>query len=306
MANEPILVTGASGFLGTMLCHTLSEHHVVDTLGRSSGNNYNLDLAIHVPVFDKRFQTVIHAAAKAHVIPRSKKEEEEFFQVNYQGTVNLLEGLKNSEKLPNEFVFISTVAVYGLEEGDMIDETFPLGGETPYAKSKIQAEVYLREWCEKYKVKLTILRLPLLVGQHPPGNLGDMIRMIRKGFYIGIGTGSARKSMVLTNDVAHFIPWVAILGGTYNLTDGYHPTLLELENAIAKRLGKKKLYRLPDSLIRLLASLGDLLGARSPINSHKFKKLTSSLTFSDAKAREVANWNPHLVIEHVPDLVSNK
>ena len=44
---------------------------------------------------------------------------------------------------PKALVFISTVAVYGCESGELITEEHPLEGETPYAKSKILAEEYL-------------------------------------------------------------------------------------------------------------------------------------------------------------------
>jgi GlcNAc-P-P-Und epimerase len=305
MTSEPILVTGASGFLGQEICQALSTDYEIDTLGRSYQNTYRVDLSRQTPTFEKQFNIVIHAAGKAHIIPRTQTEEDEFFQTNFQGTLYLLRGLENSGKLPQAFVFLSTVAVYGREEGEMITETFLLKGKTPYAKSKIQAELYLAQWCERNNVKLTILRLPLLVGANPPGNLGAMIGMMKKGFYVGIGSGAARKSMVLAADVARFIPLVAKLGGTYNLTDGYHPALVDLENAIARNIGQKDFFRLPDSFLRLVARAGDVLGDWSPINSHKFKKLTSTLTFSDAKARVFAGWKPHSVIDHLPKFLIN-
>lgn len=302
MARESILVTGAAGFLGTIICQELSVDYTVDTLGKSSANTFPVDLATSVPVFEKHFGMIIHAAAKAHVIPRTRNEQDEFYQTNFQGTVHLIKGLESPGKLPEEFVFISTVAVYGREEGEMITEDVPLLGITPYAKSKIQAESCLEDWCRMNNVKLTILRLPLVVGQNPPGNLGAMIRWMKKGLYVGIGSGAARKSMVLARDVARCIPTLAKSGGIYNLTDGYHPSIFELENAVARNLKRKKLYRLPDAVLRAVAKVGDVIGDKFPVDSQKFKKLTSSLTFSDAKAREIAGWNPHSVVDNLPVL----
>ncbi len=302
MTHELILVTGATGFLGRIICQELSIDYSIETLSKSSGNTYRADLATDVPVFENNFRTVIHAAAKAHVIPRIGKEADEFFQINVQGTVHLTKGLERHGKLPAQFVFISSVAVYGCDDGEMIKEDFPLLGETPYAKSKIQAESYLEDWSKNNNIKLTILRLPLLVGQNPPGNLGKMIGWMKNGLYVGIGSGSARKSMVLASDVARFIPVVAKLGGIYNLTDGYHPTIFELENALAENQKRNKLYRLPDAFLRAVAKAGDVVGDKFPVNSQKFLKLTSSLTFSDAKAREIAGWKPHSVIDNLPNL----
>jgi nucleoside-diphosphate-sugar epimerase len=143
----------------------------------------------------------------------------------------------------------------------------------------------------------TILRLPLVVGENPPGNLGAMIRGIKKGYYFNIGGGNAQKSMVLATDVAKFILAAAETGGTYNLTDGYHPTFKELSKSISKTFGKFFVPNLPKVIAQLLAKLGDLSGNKFPINSDKFSKITSSLTFDDTKARIAFGWNPLPVVD---------
>jgi len=81
----------------------------------------------------------------------------------------------------------------------------------------------------------TILRLPLVVGLNPPGNLGAMIKGIRIGFCFNIADFSAKKSMALAKDVAQFIPRIALIGGFYNLTDGIHPNFYDLSHPIAKK-----------------------------------------------------------------------
>lgn len=299
MNETDYLLTGASGFLGKVIFSTLSSTHKIKTLARSKGNDYAIDLAKAVPVLQESFQTIIHASGKAHIIPRTSQEAEEFFAVNYTGTVNLVKGLEESGVLPKYFVFISSVSVYGQEIGEMIDEEHSLQGSSPYAKSKIEAEKFLTLWCAKNNIMLTILRLPLLVAAEPPGNLGAMIAMMKRGLYVGIGNGGARKSMVLAKDVATFIPVIKTFGGIYNLTDGNHPSMRELELALAARLKRKKPLRLPDAVLKVVAKGGDLLGNKAPLNSLKYKKLVSSLTFSDEKARKLG-WTPHAVITNLP------
>ena len=93
-------------------------------------------------VINVRYDVVVHAAGKAHVIPRSSEEIAAFYDVNYQGTVNLCKALENAG-CPKSIVYISTVAVYGCDSGEGVIEDHPLNGVTPYAKSKIQAEGYL-------------------------------------------------------------------------------------------------------------------------------------------------------------------
>lgn len=105
--------------------------------------------------------------------------------------MNLLRGLEKN-KLPKEFVFISSLAVYGKEEEVNINENYPLNAKDPYVLSKINSEKLIQDWCKKDNVICTILRLPLLVGESPPGNLGAMIKA-NKGYYFNIGGDKAKK-----------------------------------------------------------------------------------------------------------------
>ena len=249
------------------------------TVGRNKNAIINCDLSKEIPkiITDKNFELVIHNAGKAH----SNKNDKKYFEVNLQGTINLLEGLNKTEK-PKKFIFISTVAVYGLDYGKNIDENTTLLSLNNYGKSKIEAEKLIEEWCIRNNVICTILRLPLIIGKNPPGNLGSMIKGIKKKYYFNIGGGGAKKSMVLANDVAKFLTKISSIGGIYNLTDGYHPSFYELSLSI----GRKKALNLPLFIAKTIGKIGDLLGENAPINSDKLKKITNDLTFDDSKARK--------------------
>src|SRR5690554_2271535 len=172
-----LLFTGASGFLGQNVKSVLETQYEVKTLGLA-GDNIVANIATNVPEITETFDVVLHAAGKAHVIPKTKNEKDDFFNVNYQGTVNLCKALEQG-KPPKAFVFVSTVAVYGLEFGENISEEHPLNGDTPYALSKIQAEQFLTEWCAKHGVMLSIIRPSLIAGPNAPGNLGAMVQGIQ-------------------------------------------------------------------------------------------------------------------------------
>ena len=124
-----------------------------------------------------------------------------------------------------------------------------------------------------------------------------MIKGIQKGYFFNIGRGSAKKSMVLAEDVAKVILDVAKIGGIYNLTDGYHPTFAELSNNISFQLGKNKPMNIPNWFAVIVAKIGDLIGNKAPLNTNKLKKITSDLTFDDSKARNAFGWNPTPVLE---------
>ena len=292
-----ILVTGANGFLGKSIVNELSEGNIISSLSRTS-KDYKVSLDIKSPNFLQKFDLVIHAAGKAHSIPKNAVDKKEFFDVNVTGTLNLLKGLEKVG-VPDQFVFVSSVSVYGRESGININEEHVLQAVDAYGLSKIEAEVLVVEWCKKHNVVCTILRLPLLVGENPPGNLGIMIKAIDRGYYFNIGGGKARKSMVLLQDVAEFIPKVAAFGGIYNLTDSFHPNFLELSSVISKQKNKKMPFDLPLIVAKVLGFVGDLLGSNAPINSNKIKKIISDLTFDDTKARTQLEWNPHPVLEYL-------
>lgn len=292
-----ILITGSTGFLGGIIKNFLQNNYTVIGLSRSN-TEYNIELQSFVPVFNENFDIVIHSAGKAHLVPKNDKENAAFFAVNVQGTRNLLKGIDLTRTLPKRFVYISTVAVYGVDQGENIDENTPLLAYDSYGLSKIQAERLVLEWCQKNNVTCTILRLPLLVGENPPGNLGAMINAIKKGYYFNIAGGEARKSMVLAKDVAKIILNVSEIGGIYNLTDGHHPNFYEISNVIAKCYGKIKIFNIPLFIAKFIALVGDFVGVKFPLNSNKLKKITTDLTFDDTKAREVLGWNPKKILEY--------
>jgi nucleoside-diphosphate-sugar epimerase len=289
-----ILLTGFTGFLGKSILAASSKKNTIYGLSRSSGD-YQLILEEEIPIFKIPFDLVIHAAGKAHSIPRTEAERKQFYNVNVEGTLNLLKGLDISG-VPKQFVFISSVSVYGQESGIGINEEYKLDAKDAYGLSKIEAELMVQKWCNEHNVVCTILRLPLLVGKNPPGNLGAMIKGITKGYYFNIGGGKAKKSMVLADDVAEFIPIVANIGGVYNLTDGYHPSFFELSSAIAKQIKKSAPMNMPLFIAKAIGFMGDFLGSKAPINSLKLKKITADLTFDDSKARSVG-WQPRKVLD---------
>jgi len=292
-----ILLTGASGFLGKHVVTMLSQAHQIISLGRSNRNLIVADITTKVPEISIPVHCVVHAAGKAHFAPDGAISAQEFFDLNVNGTKNLCKALEAAPKLPAFFVFISSVAVYGRDEGQEISEAHPLNASSAYGKSKIEAELYLRKWCAEFNVHLSILRLPIIAGVNPPGNLGAMIRGIRSGWYFSIDKGQARKSIVHANDVARLIPALYSVDGIYNLTDGYHPSVAEVEQLICRTLARPEPKELSRPLAEFLAFAGDFLGPNALFNSAKLQKITSTLTFDDSLARAEINWSPTPVLD---------
>ncbi len=294
---KKLLFTGGTGFLGKNVMPILTQKYVVTTCGITPDDMIKANLAKEVPALPERYDVVLHACGKAHVVPKTEAEKQTFYDVNYQGTVNLCSALEKAG-VPKAIIFISTVAVYGCEYGDLITEKHPLNGESPYAKSKIMAEKYLTEWCEKNGVVLGILRPSLLAGKNAPGNLGAMVNGIKKGFYMNIAGGKVVKSILMAEDTARLVPILEEKGGIYNVCDTRQPSFGEISMSVAKQLGKGKPLNIPYWMALCMAKVGDLLGSKAPINSYKLEKMTKSLTFSNEKARRELGWEPLDVLEN--------
>lgn len=295
--KKRLLFTGATGFLGKNIKPILMESYEVTTLGASDKNDIKVDLAKDVPHISSQYDVVLHAAGKAHYIPKTDSEIKEFYYTNYMGTVNLCSALESHGVLQS-FIFISTVAVYGVDNGENITENGPLNGNTPYASSKIMAEQYLSDWCAKHNVILTILRPSLIAGPGAPGNLGAMVKGISSGRYLSIAGGHARKSVLMVQDIARLVMLSADKGGIYNVCDDTQPTFRQLESIIAKQAGVCTPVSIPYWFAKCCALVGDCLGKRAPINSQKLRKITKSLTFSNEKAKRMLNWTPTNVLEN--------
>lgn len=298
MIMKSLLFTGGTGFLGKNVMPFLQDKYALDTLALDKEATYNINLVKDDIILNKRYDIVLHAAGKAHVIPKTEEEIKLFYDINFEGTKKICAALEKVG-LPKSFIFISTVAVYGCDIGDMITEEHPLNGDSPYAKSKIMAEQFLQNWCAENNVILTILRPSLIAGKNPPGNLGAMINGISTGKYLSIAGGKSRKSVMMACDLAKVIPLCEDKGGIFNICDDSYPSFHELEILISKQLNKKHTpINIPYWFANCLAHVGNLLGKKAPINSARLEKIIKSLTFSNEKIKKELGFIPTDVLSN--------
>lgn len=295
---KSLLFTGATGFLGSNVLPLLRQNYEVETLALDPNADFNINLVTDQIVLSKQYDIVLHAAGKAHVIPKTEEEIKLFYDINYEGTKKLCSALEKSG-VPKSFVFMSTVAVYGCDIGEKITENHSLDGETPYAKSKIMAEEFLKDWCSRNNIILTILRPSLIAGKNPPGNLGAMIKGISSGKYLSIAGGVCHKSVMMACDLANVIPLCEDKGGIFNICDDSYPSFHELEVLISKQLGKKRPpLNIPYWVANILAHIGNLMGKKAPINSLRLEKIVKSLTFSNEKIKKELGFVPTDVLSN--------
>lgn len=273
-----LLFTGSEGFIGRNLLPLLAaDYSRIDTLGRSEACTVHADLSKDVPALPTRYDVVIHVAGLAHV----PSTEAEMDAVNNRGTQRLCRALEDAG-VPRTFIYMSTVAVYGADEGFDIDVNAAPQPKTPYGISKYAAEQFLRRWADENGVHLYILRLPLVLGPNAPGNLGAMTRAIARGRYLSIGRGDTLKSLVTIDAIADVLKKLPAEPGTYNLVS-HNMTVRALEGAIANHYGRRLPAAIPHAVVMGAAYVAAaLLGARSPLTPARVRKLTRSLTFKNS------------------------
>ncbi|WP_341226348.1 NAD-dependent epimerase/dehydratase family protein [uncultured Arcticibacterium sp.] len=302
-----ILLTGSTGFLGSHIYNQLIvNNEIIEIVRKTRTNNKNnivCDLAAEVPeIGEGNIDAVVHCAGLAHYIPKSKVDKANFYNRNVAISSNLLLALQKRKLRPRYFIYISSVAVYGLEKGTSIEESSPLNAKDPYGLSKIKSEEIIKEWCDENQIVLTILRPALIVGDKPLGNLGAMISAIKKGYYARIVGNTAQKSAVLASDIADVIPRAFEIGGIYNLSDGRDFTFRELEKVIKQSFGvSKKTFLIPLFAVKFVAKIGDLIeyvtGKSFLVNSNKLNKITCDLTFSSSLATLELGWKPRSILD---------
>jgi len=158
------------------------------------------------------------------------------------------------------------------------------------------------EWGLQSKSVISIIRPPLIIGKGAPGNLGKMITGIKKGRYVNIANGKAKRSVVLAEDIAHFSTQLITIGGVYNLTDGRDASFEQLSNTITDALGIGKVKNIPLWFATLIARTGNLietiLKKEAPFSTKKLKQMTTDLTFSTKKAQNIG-WQPRAILDNV-------
>ncbi len=294
---DKLLLTGGSGFVGRNIAPLLHEWYRVVTLGRRGSNDIQADLSHGVPTLSGRYDVVVHAAGLAH--PDRDTSPDDYMAVNVDGTQRLCEALEMAG-VPKSLIFLSSVAVYGCD-GDAtgVDESWPLLGTTPYARSKILGEELLRRWCDSHGVHLAVIRLPLLVGADAPGNVGRMMRGISRGLYVGIGSGNGMRSITSVDELAGLIPVLDGRDGVWNIV-GQDIMVRDLERMICAAVGRRFLPRIPTVCAQAAALAGDCLGKWFPLNTYRYRLLTRSLTFSAAAARRDLGWTPAPISFRLP------
>lgn len=313
-AARRVLVTGATGALGPTLVTRLSAERCRIRILLQPGTSArmlpddveivegDIDDASALEQAGAGVDCIFHLAALLHINNPTPELKPAYERVNVLGTQTLTRVAQAAGV--RRLVFFSTISVYGPTHSDEIHtETSALAPQTYYAETKAQAEqIVLAAKRTMDGAPLgTVLRLAAVYGARIKGNYAILYEAIRRGWFLPMGRGQSRRTLVYDKDVAQ-AAWLAAThpdaaGRIYNVTDGAVHTLDEIITAVRGSLGKRP-YRMhiPLSIAQVGAhvatALSRLAGHPYPADE-LLSKYTEDVAVDGSAIRRDLGFVPH-------------
>jgi nucleoside-diphosphate-sugar epimerase len=291
-----VLVTGASGFIGSQLVPGLRDSGLETVAACRSplgirGVEWRRapDLG---PGADwshvlRGADAVVHLAGRAHVLRGPDDEDSLYRRVNTEGTRRLARQAR--EAGARQFVFLSSCQAIAAESDEVLTRSTPAGPESAYGRSKLAAEQAVREELENGACAWTILRPPLVYGPGNKANFARLIRLVRSGFPLPLAKVRNRRSFVGVNNLVNFVIH-GCLGNEPARNRIFYPadepdlSTPELLKLLADGMDRRIcLFRLPPSFLQALGRLPGLDALR---------KLRASLFVDTTPNRRELDWVP--------------
>lgn len=277
-----ILITGASGFIGSFLCEEALRHgfNTYAALRSGSSRRWLQQPELHFVTLDftdsaqmaealkdaaVHFDVVIHAGGATKCLKR-----EDFMTHNYQSTVNLINALETADSIPSTFIYLSSLsAIYG----------------SAYGESKLKTE----EWLQSHHLFSTngVAASSRLFIFRPTGVYGPrekdyfmMAQSISHHVDFSVGFESQRLTFVYVLDLVGAV-FAAIdsnvAGGTFNVTDGQEYSSRRFSDLLQQELGVAHVLHItaPLWLLRIISAVsewwGKLTHRPSTLNGDKYR-----------------------------------
>jgi len=238
-----ILIIGAESYIGTSLEKWLSRYPL----------EYNIE-TIDVRLDDWRnedfssFDVAFHVAGIAHV-KETRSNRQLFYRVNRDLAYEV--ALKAKSEGVKQFMFVSSIYVYGLQKG-VIDKNTPLEPRTSYGKSKLEAEKLVKS-LEDHRFTVTILRPPMVYGKGCKGNYPRLAKLaLIAPVFPDIDN---KRSMIHIDNLCEFVKVLIDnrLGGTFFPQNPEYVKTSEMVRLIARSHGKEiRLTRIFNPIIKML------------------------------------------------------
>lgn len=260
-----LLLTGSSGFVGSYFIDHYMNKYAILPFSFMKNDLSKLDLS--------NIDSIIHLSALVHQM--SGAETEEYQRVNVDNTLRLAQKAKESGV--KQFIFMSTVKVYGEETDQAYTENTSCMPEDEYGKSKLKAEQKLLK-LEDENFTVSIIRTPIVYGYGVKANIKNLINLVNKISILPFADIRNRRSMVYIGNLSHLIDTIIEknCSGIFLASDDEPISTTYLIELIAKELDKK-IYLVKIPFFKNLLKI---------VKPSFYKRLYESLEVDNSKTKE--------------------
>ena len=316
-----VLVTGGTGFTGGHLCRRLvKEGYKVCALVRDSKQASTLEeMGVELTVGDLRDRSSLEAAVTGidtvyHIAALFRPENvtrEDFWQVNVEGTRNLIEA--SIKAGVNRFVHCSTVGVHGEVKNPPATEETPYAPGDDYQDSKTEGEKVALQYMKEGKIPIVIFRPAGIFG---PGDRRflKLFKAIKKRRFLMFGSGEVLYQLIYIDDLVDGIIRCGTkdnaIGEVYILTGSEAITLNQFVAEIADVLDAPfPKLRLPVMPVYWAGYLCELIckpfGIAPPLYRRRVDFFRKDRSFDTSKARQQLSFVPKTKLKEALELTAD-
>lgn len=292
-----LLITGATGFVGTVLTERVSS--VYDTIALVRTQNHalsaNIQQLVAANIFaadlPENIDVIIHLAGRAHILNEQTTDPlSEFRKVNVEGTLQLAR--QALDKKVKRFIFMSSIGVNGsLTSQQPFTEDAAPQPHADYAFSKLEAEQELKKLFAGSETELVIIRPPLVYAAHAPGNFARLLKLVASNLPLPFAGTNNKRSFVALENLVDFIQTCIghpnAANQTFLVADQARISTRELVQYLKQGMGKSaRFIYIPQPLMKL--------GAACIGKSKLYEQLFESLEVDTTKAQKLLGWTAPL------------
>lgn len=293
------LVTGGSGYFGSVIVHKLAERgdavrvfDLMDASDRGSGVAFMQGDIRHydqIRAACDGVEVVYHCVAQ---VPLAK-DKEKFRSVNIDGTVQLLNACADAKV--RKVILLSSSAVYGVPAKNPVDDSVPLAPREAYGVTKMEAEAIARRFADEKRVDVSIIRPRTILGHGRLGIFQILFDWIEAGKSVYVlGSGANRYQFVHAEDLADACLLAAERGGfaAYNIGAAEFCTMREtLEGLIAYAKTPSKVRSLPITAAAWGMAAVSTLGL-APLAPYHWLMYGREMFFDLTRPMKELGWQP--------------